>query len=434
MPYTMENIPDRIKGLPKHAQEIFIAAFNSAWKQYDGDEEKCNATAIAAVKTKYEQNEKGEWLAKKDSGQTGMTNHTEWIPIFRTGTHTDSAGNTKTWTDQELDHIVSAYNPAKHEAPVVIGHPKDNAPAYGWVEKLKREGEMLYMKMKDIIPAFADMIAQKMFKKRSISLYPDGTLRHVGWLGAMPPAVKGLPDIQFKNEGGETTIEFEEAPEKNLKEEKSMSFWERLKKRMGDAGISFAELFGSETPPTLFTEADIKTKIDAGIADALKAKEAEFSEAAKKREEDLKKREIALRTQEADAKKAAIASFCEDMKKKGILIPAMDKLGMGITEFMSQIASIETPIEFGEEGKKEKQTPLEFMQSFLSKLPKAIEFREVAGNDKDAGRKGNAGEKIEALVKEKMKANKAIAYGAAFAEVQMENPELAQEYAEELRG
>jgi hypothetical protein len=214
----------------------------------------------------------------------------------------------------------------------------------------------------------------------------------------------------------------------------NMSFWERLKKRLADAGISFREMFGSDDPPVLYTEADIKPKIDVAVQEAMKAKEAEFSEAAKKREEDLKKRENALKTQEAESKKKAIASFCEDLKKKGILIPAMDKLGMGIIEFMSQIASIETLIEFGEEGKKEKQTPLEFMQAFLARLPKAIEFKEIAGNEKDAGSKGCAGEKIEALVKEKMKANKGIAYGAAFAEVQIENPELAQEYAEELRG
>lgn len=64
MPYSYpDNIPDAIKKLPAHAQEIFVAAYNSAHKQYDGDEDKANATAWAAVKRGYEQVE-GEWRKK----------------------------------------------------------------------------------------------------------------------------------------------------------------------------------------------------------------------------------------------------------------------------------------------------------------------------------------------------------------------------------
>ena len=32
----------------------------------------------------------------------------------------------------------------------MFGHPKTNEPAYGWVEKLKREGGCLYAKYKDV--------------------------------------------------------------------------------------------------------------------------------------------------------------------------------------------------------------------------------------------------------------------------------------------
>lgn len=64
MPYTIEDPPDAIKGLPKHAQEIFIAAFNAAFKQYKGDEAKANKVAWNAVKTKYEKRD-GKWVAKE---------------------------------------------------------------------------------------------------------------------------------------------------------------------------------------------------------------------------------------------------------------------------------------------------------------------------------------------------------------------------------
>lgn len=134
----------------------------------------------------------------------------EWIPVFKTGRHTDAAGNERDWSEKDLDAIAAKYNPAEHEAPVVIGHPKDSAPAWGWVEGLKRQGEILYAKLKNLVPEFVDMVRQGLFKKRSMSLYPDLSLRHVGFLGAMPPAVKGLPDVNFaQGEGYLTFSEFE---------------------------------------------------------------------------------------------------------------------------------------------------------------------------------------------------------------------------------
>lgn len=352
---------------------------------------------------------------------------TDWIAIFKTGRHTDSAGNTRDWTEEDLDRIVESYDPARgHEAPVVIGHPEANAPAYGWVERLKRVGNLLFYRERDPQPEFTDMRKRGMFKKRSISLYPDGTLRHVGWLGAQPPAVKGLPDFAFGDEGG-MTIEFQETG----KEETEMNFWERLKEKLSKAGVSFKELFGSDEPPVLYTEADVRAKAEAAAAEALRAKEQEFSETARKKEEDLKRREDALRQKEAEARKAGIAAFCEDLKKKGILTPAMERLGMGVTAFMQSVASIEQTVEFGEGDGKGRQTPLEFMQAFLGALPKSVEFGEVEGRGTEA-KTGSAGEKLDALTTEKMKANKELKYAQAFAEVQKEHPALAAEYAEEL--
>ncbi len=64
--------------------------------------------------------------------------------IFKTGKHTSDKGITNEYTNEDLDKIVSNYNPEEHEAPIVIGHPKTNAPAYGWIEKLQRVGDKAY--------------------------------------------------------------------------------------------------------------------------------------------------------------------------------------------------------------------------------------------------------------------------------------------------
>ncbi len=66
MPYsTIAELPDAVKKLPAHGQEIYQKAFNAAFEQYDGDEEKSAATAWTAVKTTYKQNDDGTWVAKE---------------------------------------------------------------------------------------------------------------------------------------------------------------------------------------------------------------------------------------------------------------------------------------------------------------------------------------------------------------------------------
>lgn len=66
MPYKKKTeLPDGVKKLPAQAQDIYMAAFNSAYEQYDGDEPKSHATAWSAVKRKYKQNADGEWTAKE---------------------------------------------------------------------------------------------------------------------------------------------------------------------------------------------------------------------------------------------------------------------------------------------------------------------------------------------------------------------------------
>lgn len=68
MPYQqIQELPDSVKDhLPKHAQEIFRAAFNNAYEEYDRDEERAFRVAWAAVKRDYEKGEDGDWHRKPD--------------------------------------------------------------------------------------------------------------------------------------------------------------------------------------------------------------------------------------------------------------------------------------------------------------------------------------------------------------------------------
>jgi len=67
MPYqSSSDLPESVRDhLPGHAQDIYRAAFNSAWDEYDHDEERAHRVAWAAVKHEYEKDEKtGDWKRK----------------------------------------------------------------------------------------------------------------------------------------------------------------------------------------------------------------------------------------------------------------------------------------------------------------------------------------------------------------------------------
>jgi cation transport regulator len=69
MPYDrLSDLPDSVRDhLPKHAQEIYRAAYNSAWDEYNHDEERAHRVAWAAVKNRYEKDEDtGDWREKQE--------------------------------------------------------------------------------------------------------------------------------------------------------------------------------------------------------------------------------------------------------------------------------------------------------------------------------------------------------------------------------
>jgi len=66
MPYKqITQLPDSVKNnLPKHTQEIYKEAFNSAEEQYR-EEDRAHRVAWSAVEQKYEKNENGDWVSKQ---------------------------------------------------------------------------------------------------------------------------------------------------------------------------------------------------------------------------------------------------------------------------------------------------------------------------------------------------------------------------------
>lgn len=162
---------------------------------------------------------------------------TKWIDIGKVGTWIAKSGEEVTFTTDDLDAIAASYDPADREAPLVLGHPEDDDPAYGWTTRLRRAGEILQAKFKQIPEALKEAVDKGHYRKISMALFPDKTtLRHIGLLGAVQPAIPGLTPVSFAA-GDYEVYEFSITDKDNgTKEEENMPQQqiEALKQQLAD--------------------------------------------------------------------------------------------------------------------------------------------------------------------------------------------------------
>lgn len=129
----------------------------------------------------------------------------EWVEVFAAGTHTDAKGKTRTWTEADLDQMVSNFNEA-HPFPLVIGHPKTDSPAFGWGKAVKRAGQKLLAQFSQVPEAVEKAAESGAYRNRSAKIAKTDAgykLVHVGLLGATPPAIEGLEAVYNAADEGE---------------------------------------------------------------------------------------------------------------------------------------------------------------------------------------------------------------------------------------
>ncbi|MGL3277153.1 peptidase [Pseudomonas aeruginosa] len=349
------------------------------------------------------------------------------------------------FTEAILQEIAATYDPALSEAPLVIGHPKLNAPAYGWAKGLEVREGMLYAEPHQVVPEFAEAANRKMYKKRSASVYlPDSPgnpvpgkhyLRHIGFLGAVPPAIKGIPDapFNFAEDDGALAIEFAEAPY-------AVTGLTDILRRLRDF---FVECEGAEradqlipqwqlssieedarrasvqdTAPqasALFSEPVIEG-VDAAAASAAAAEEpqgtvtpsdgasASAAEADRtshpsqqdttmpdeaalqerqrqldEREQLLATREAQVAQQKAQEHRNEVTEFAEALVQAGRLLPRQKA---PVIELLVSLPT-DTPLEFAEGDGQVTKPAAEVLRSLLAELPKQVDFSEKSGDGGD---------------------------------------------------
>lgn len=233
-----------------------------------------------------------------------------------------------TFTAADFAAVAAAYDPALDAAPIVVGHPALDDPAYGWVASLAVEDDRLVALPKDVEPTFAEIVRAGRFKPVSASFYPPEHpanpkpggwyLKHVGFLGAHKPAIKGLRPAQFADPAGAVTINFSADP--------------------GAADLAAP----GGVSPTTEEDTPMPENNLAQRETALEARERELQE----REAGLARREEADRKKAAEARHAANVSFAEGLVQDAKLAPTGRGLVIGLLDQLDAAK----PVSFGEAG------------------------------------------------------------------------------------
>ena len=119
----------------------------------------------------------------------------QWREIFRAGDYGDKG----VYTAADLDAMAANFN-EEDQVPIVVGHPKTDSPAWGWISGLRRIGDTLQAREGWIHPAFEKARRERLFKNRSVRITQTKRgpkLLHLGWLGAAMPEVEGLSGAVF---------------------------------------------------------------------------------------------------------------------------------------------------------------------------------------------------------------------------------------------
>lgn len=266
------------------------------------------------------------------------------IKILRPGTFTDIHGTKVTFTQSDLDQVIASYDRESDPAPIVVGHPKIDAPAFGWIGSLAMENGVLVAHPSEVVPAFAEAVEAGHYRKISPQLYPPSSpnnpkpgswyLQHVGFLGGAAPAIKGLG-----------TVAFSDAP-------------------VGVVILSIDE-------DTMTTETT--TPPDAVAFAEREALLAERENALQAREADQAARDQATRH-------ATHVAFAEGLIADVKLAPAGKDKVIGLLDLLDA----SQPVAFGE-GDANSMTPLDAFKSLFDGAQPVIALGEAAPADKKPG-------------------------------------------------
>lgn len=268
-----------------------------------------------------------------------------------------------TFSADDLAAMAASYASRTTQAPIVVGHPRHDDPAWGWVTGLVADGDDLYAEVDQVPSEFAEQVRSGRYRHVSAALYgPDHKsnptpgawgLRHVGFLGAMPPAIKELERVELNE-----TEEFTEVAADLV----AADFHELPDNR---------DEIMADTPKP---ESVKPTEADGRRAEDRTAEFAERETVLTQREQELQEREDRLREQEEAARRAEHVAFAERLASEGRILPRYQET---IVESLVQLGDTSAAtVELGEGD--DAMTVIDAFRAMLEGLPVQVEFGEAA--------------------------------------------------------
>ncbi|HAE45849.1 MAG: peptidase [Tistrella sp.] len=352
------------------------------------------------------------------------------IEVLSLGSHHPASGGPPlTFGPRELDEIASSYDPKLHRAPIVIGHPRTDDPAWGWIAAVRVEGGRLVAVPEAVDPEFADLVRAERYAKVSVRLYPPDApsnptpgrwhLRHVGFLGATPPAVKGLRPIEFGDAADCIDIELSEGAAPIRATGRGLEIVTRTLRRVRDW---LTETQGAEAADRIISAAELaaadQEARDAAGYHPLPAEDqapgpafAEPSRAPKSEEERMtatttpaptggdREADLARREQEIAAREAAQIQrerdAAEALRRQRIADDRMAvaqaveagrlprSLQARAEAVFAELATADGSVEFAEGGEVVKTSARQALRDLIASLPLPVHTGEIAAPDAD---------------------------------------------------
>ncbi|MGH8421254.1 MAG: peptidase, partial [Pseudomonas fluorescens] len=350
------------------------------------------------------------------------------LQIFKAGTHVAEDGRTLTFSEADVQQIADSYDIALHEAPIVVGHPKTDDPAYGWGKALSSRDGLLFAEPHEVDATFAEMVNAGRFKKISASIFLPDTpgnptpgkfyLRHIGFLGAQPPAIKGLKSASFSDAGESAcfamsltslgwnlTDLFQRFRDWLIDKEgleaadQVIPQWQirSIEQATRDDDAPRNSLSYSESNPlahqqqihlanvitAVTTNRDqIRPENDPMSQEKDTAQFAERKQVLDQQATNLDAREKALADREKAARRQDAAAFAEVLVTDGKVLP---RNKAAIVELLLALPAGAEPLNFAEGDGQVSKPADQVLRELLTGLPKAVDFAEKSGGGEPAG-------------------------------------------------
>ncbi|KIC38152.1 hypothetical protein RA27_20520 [Ruegeria sp. ANG-R] len=314
-------------------------------------------------------------MSTKSTGQSNVAT-TRKVEVFRPGTFRAMNGQEYAFTEADVAAMASGYDPDAAPAPVVVGHPKHDDPAFGWVQGFEvNESGTLVAELDRLAPEFVSAVEEGRYRKVSMKFFsPDASNnpvpgsyypRHLGFLGGAAPAVSGLTPVEFAESGDDELVEVAfSLPDVA---ESSGSLFRRIRE-------FFIEKYGLDAANEAVPEYHIRWIEQAG--DEPESVNPGFSQPEPKETsmpgdpKDLVAREANLAKRERALRHNVSVAFADDLIAKGKLLPVQRD---GVAALLDELGGLtETEISFSDDGTDKTTNPSDLLKDILNAQPEIV--------------------------------------------------------------